>query len=48
VELPNNVGSFFKEGAPTRADGTVKFYYVPAGRRPVEVKVRWIASRMAR
>ena len=39
VELPNNVGSFFKEGTPTRADGTATFYYVPAGRRPVEIKV---------
>lgn len=38
VEMPNNVGSFFKEGAWTGADGIVRFFAVPAGRRPVEVK----------
>jgi hypothetical protein len=38
VELPNNVGGFFWEGTPTRADGTATFYYVPAGRRTVEVR----------
>lgn len=38
VELPNNIGSFFKEGTPTRGDGRATFCYVPAGRRPVEVK----------
>ena len=36
VELPNDVGSFFKEGTPTRADGSAAFFYVPAGRRSVE------------
>ena len=39
VELPNSVGSFFMEGSPTRADGTVRFQYIPAGRRLVEVKL---------
>ena len=38
VELPNSVGGFFTEGSPTRSDGTVRFQYVPSGRRPVEVK----------
>jgi hypothetical protein len=38
VELPNRIGSFYKQGSPTRADGTVTFYDLPAGRRPVEVK----------
>jgi hypothetical protein len=39
VELPNSIGSFFMEGSPTRADGKVRFQYIPAGRRPVEVKL---------
>jgi hypothetical protein len=38
VELPNDVGSVFLEGKPTQADGTVTHYYIPAGRRPVEIK----------
>ena len=38
VEMPNSIGSFFKEGSWTKANGTVTFHAVPAGRRPVEVK----------
>jgi hypothetical protein len=37
VEMPNNVGSTFQEGTPTRADGTATFYAVPAGTRRVDV-----------
>lgn len=37
VEMPNSVGSFFKECSWTRPDGTTIFFAVPAGRRPVDV-----------
>ena len=37
VEMPNDVGSFFMVGASTQANGNMTFYYVPAGRRRVEV-----------
>jgi hypothetical protein len=39
VEMPNNVGSTFQEGTPTRVDGTATFYAVPAGTRRVDVKL---------
>jgi hypothetical protein len=38
IELPNSVGSTFWEGSPTRADGTVTHYVIPAGRRTVEIR----------
>jgi hypothetical protein len=39
VEMPNNIGSTFQEGTPTRADGNATFYAVPAGTRRVDVKL---------
>lgn len=38
VELPNDVGSTFWEGTPTRDDGKVTFHYIPAGSRTIEVR----------
>ncbi|HEX6974436.1 MAG TPA: carboxypeptidase-like regulatory domain-containing protein [Vicinamibacterales bacterium] len=38
VEMPNNIGSTFQEGTPTRADGTAMFYAVPSGTRRVEIR----------
>lgn len=38
VELPNDVGGVFQEGTQTRADGIATHHYIPAGRRPVEIK----------
>jgi len=37
LEMPNSVGSFFKECSWTGPDGMITFSGVPAGRRPVEL-----------
>jgi hypothetical protein len=37
VEMPNDIGSFFKQCSGTRVDGMTVFSAVPAGRRPVDV-----------
>jgi hypothetical protein len=37
-DLPNSVGTTFSEGQPTNPAGMVRFEYISAGQRRVEVK----------